>query len=81
MQLSPEKTLKREAGQDRGHDPVCFLVPVELLLMMEMSGKIDPERGLYRDHNHVLVRALVQIQRESSPWLEKKILWWCLVER
>ena len=80
-QLSPEKTLKRGADHDRGHGPVRFLEPAELLLMVEMSGKIDPERGLYRDHGRVLVRALVQIQREPSPWLEKKDLWWCLAER
>ena len=67
MQLSPEKMLKREAGHDRGHGPVRFLVPAELLLMMEMSGKIDPERGLHRDYDHVLVRALARIQLEPSP--------------
>ena len=57
--------MKREAGHDRGRgrDPDRFLVPAEPPLMVKMSRRVDPER----DHGHVLVRALVRIQTESSP--------------
>ena len=81
MQPPLEKALKHEASHDHGRGPIRFHVPAELLLVMEMSRKINPRHGLYRDHGRVLVCALVQIQREPSPWLEKKDLRWCLAER